>query len=504
MSVARQLIPEKNLNGLLARETRKPVPAIPISGLALSARRIRPGWLFLACRGSHEHGLHYLAEAIARGAIAVAYEPNGSEPLRPAKRIPMIAVPNLRRKAGAIAARFFDDPSRRLALTGITGTNGKGSVAMILAQVLSDWGEPAGLIGSLGYGLYGMLDPAIETTPGPVRLQYYLARFAAQGAGHVAMEVSSHALDQNRIGGTHFENAVFTNFTRDHLDYHGTMEAYRDAKARLFAWPGLRRAILNLDDPASEYFHARLAAGVECIGYGLGADRPAWFKGRRLCARDIRANGAGLDIAVAGDFGDGRLRSRMFGRFNAANLLAVLAVLLARGRPFDEALSRVSHARTVPGRMERFGGGHRPLAIVDYAHTTDALAKVLDAAREHARGRLILVFGCGGERRPAVRPEMGRIAAAGADLIVLTDDNPRSEDGDCIIAEIRAGMPQGACVIVKRDRARALEAALAEAKPGDIVLATGKGHESVQEIGRERHRYSDREVFRRLLAEASW
>ncbi|MGH7057049.1 MAG: UDP-N-acetylmuramoyl-L-alanyl-D-glutamate--2,6-diaminopimelate ligase [Gammaproteobacteria bacterium] len=504
MNVAHQLVPDKTLHWLLAGVARGRVPAIQVSGLALDTHRIRGGWLFLACRGSREHGLHYLAEALARGAVAVAYEPDGIEPLPTAKKIPMIPVPNLRREAGAIAARFFDDPSARLAVTGITGTNGKGSVAMILGQVLSDWGEPSGVIGSLGYGLYGMLDSAIETTPGPVRLQYYLARLANQGTKHVAVEVSSHALDQNRVGGTHFENAVFTNLTRDHLDYHGTMARYRDAKARLFSWPGLARAILNLDDPTSEFLDGRSASGVERIGYGLSDNAPAWFKGERLYARDVHAVGAGLEIEVAGDFGSGRLRTRMVGRFNAANLLAALAVLLAHGRPFEEALSRIAHARTVPGRMECFGGGSQPLVIVDFAHTTDALTQVLAAAREHARGRVILVFGCGGERRPAARPEMGRVAAAGADRIVLTDDNPREEDGDRIIAAIRAGMPETASVLVERDRARALELAIREAKPGDVVLATGKGHEMEQIIGKEHHRYSDRDMVRRLLETPEW
>ncbi|MGH8271397.1 MAG: UDP-N-acetylmuramoyl-L-alanyl-D-glutamate--2,6-diaminopimelate ligase, partial [Gammaproteobacteria bacterium] len=427
-----------------------------------------------------------------------------AEPLPSAHRVPLIAVPDLRRKAGVIAARFFDDPSAHVPVTGVTGTNGKGSVATVLAQVLSDWGETSGVIGSLGYGLYRMLDAAIETTPGPVRLQYYLARMRNQGASHVAMEVSSHALDQGRVAGMHFENAVFTNLTRDHLDYHGSMEAYRDAKAELFKWPHLRRAVLNLDDPASEYFHGLLAPEVERIGYGFDVHVPAWFKGKHLYAREIHANGAGLEFEVAGDYGAGRQRSRLIGRFNVANLLAVLAVLAARGKPFAETLSRVSHARTVPGRMERFGGGHQPLVIVDYAHTPDAMTQALAAAREHARGRVILVFGNGGERRQAMRPEMGRIAAAGADRIVLTDDNPLNEDPEQIAAEVRAGMPQKTAVTLEHDRARAIELALTEAKPGDVVLVAGKGHEAVQIVAGERHRYNDPDTVRRLLGAASW
>lgn len=504
MSVAHRLVEEKTLAWLLAGEAKGRVPDVAITGLAINTRRIRPGWLFMACKGSREHGLHYLHEALERGAVAVAYEPADGEPLPVTKRVPMIAVPDLRRKAGAIAARFFDDPSARLTVTGVTGTNGKGSVSMILAQVLADWGEPSGVIGSLGYGLYGMLDAAAETTPGPIRLQYYLARMRNHNAKHVAMEVSSHALDQNRVGGVHFENAVFTNLTRDHLDYHGTMEAYRAAKAKLFAWPGLRRAIFNLDDPTSEFLYAQCAPAVECIGYSLKGTPPAWFKGRCLHANVIRARSTGLEADISGDFGTGRLRTRMIGRFNVSNLLAALAVLTVYGRPFEESLARVAHARTAIGRMQRFGGGHQPLVIVDYAHTSDALQQVLEAVREHARGRVFLVFGCGGEKRPAVRPTMGTIAAAGADRIVLTDDNPRCEDADQIIADIRSGMPKTASVEVIHDRAGAIEAALSEAKSGDVVLVAGKGHETTQIIGHEHHCYNDPDTVRKVLERSAW
>lgn len=505
MNVAHRLVDVKTLAWLLGDETHARLPELPLAGLAVNTRRIRTDWLFMACRGSREHGLHYLDEALARGAVAVAYEPLENESLPSAPRsVPMIPVPDLRRKAGRIAARFFDQPSEHFSVTGVTGTNGKGSVSMILAQVLADWGEASGVIGSLGYGLYGMLDSATVTTPGPVRLQYYLARLRNRGARHVAMEVSSHALDQNRAGGVHFENAVFTNLTRDHLDYHGTMENYRDAKARLFAWPGLRRAIVNLDDPASEYLYGVCARDVERIGYGLNPVPPSWFHGRYLRAGAIRTSSAGLEASVEGDLGSGRLRSRLVGRFNVSNLLAAIAVLVVRGRAFDEVLQRVAHARTVPGRMQRFGGGHLPLVIVDYAHTSDALKQVLAAVREHARARVILVFGCGGGRRPRSRPQMGRIAAAAADRIILTDDNPRREDPARIVADIRAGMPESTRVTVVHDRRAAIETAVGEARSGDVVLVTGKGHETVQEVGAEKYRYNDPDTVRRILERAAW
>jgi len=505
MSVAHAMSYDKTLDTLLEGHASGPVPAVPVHGLALDSRRIRPGWVFLACRGTREHGLRHAPEACARGAAAVVYE-SGSDvqaPVLPGD-VPAVPVPELRRLAGPIAARFFDDPSSRLAVTGVTGTNGKTSITTIIAQVLADWGQPSGLIGTLGYGLYGMLAPAVETTPDPVRLQAVLAGQRDRGARHVAMEVSSHALDQSRVAGVHFENAVFTNLSRDHLDYHGTMQAYRAAKGRLFAWPGLRRAILNLDDPEAEYFAAQCGPDVEFVGFGTGADAPGWFHGTHLYARDVHVNGVGLVLDVAGDFGEGRLRSRLVGRFNATNLLAVLAVLLARGMPFDKTLARVAHARTVPGRMEGLGGGSQPLVVIDYAHTPDALEQALAAVRGHARGRVFVVFGCGGDRDRGKRPEMGRVAASGADCVFLTDDNPRTEDGAEIVAEIRAGMPADASVSVVRDRAGAIAAALDEARGGDVVLVAGKGHEAVQIVGTERRRYSDRDTARRLLGAPVW
>lgn len=505
MNIAPALEEGKDLATLVGDYVDKRPPSIRVTGVAMDSRQIRPGWLFLACRGTRDHGLRHAPEACTRGAVAVVYEPADglTVPVMP-RAIPLIEAPELRRRAGLIAARYFDDPSAAMSVTGVTGTNGKTSITTILAQVLADWGRVSGVIGTLGYGIYGMLQPAVETTPDPVRLQAVLAGLRNRSCVHVAMEVSSHALDQSRVTGVHFENAVFTNLTRDHLDYHPTMEAYRAAKAKLFAWPGLRRAVLHLDDPASEYFASRCAADVELIGFGLGSRTPAWFTGKKLTARSVSANGAGLIVQIGGDFGQGRLRSRLLGRFNAMNLLAVLAILLARGAGFAEALARVAQARTVPGRMEVFGGVHQPLVVVDYAHTPDALAQALAALRAHAAGRLIVVFGCGGERDRGKRPQMGEVAARDADRVILTDDNPRGEDGDGIIAEIRGGIPADVPVEVIRDRTEAIAAALTEADPGDAVLVAGKGHESVQIVGSERRRYSDRETVRRLLEVPAW
>ena len=502
-------VPEqaRTLAELLRGLTTEPVPTMTVPGLALDSRRVARGWVFLACQGTHEHGMTHAAEACARGAVAIVYEPvpGLALPRLPCK-VACVEVPDLRTRVGIIAARFYADPSAHLSVTGVTGTNGKTSVTHIMAQVLSDWSQACGVLGTLGYGLYGMLEPAIETTPNPVRLQSILAALRDRGVRQVAMEVSSHALDQARVAGMHFESAVFTNLTRDHLDYHGTMDAYREAKGKLFAWPGLHCAVLNLDDPAAEYFYGCCAVDVERIGYGLHARPPDWFRGRYLYARHVSAHGMGLELELGGDFGSGNLRSQLVGRFNVSNLLAVLALLLAKGYPFADTLRRISHARTVPGRMENLGGGHQPLVVIDYAHTPDALGQALEAVRAHTRGKVCVVFGCGGERDQGKRGQMGEVAAALADRIVLTDDNPRGEDGDAIIAGILRGIPDtaGAQVSVERDRTQAIVLALATAKPGDTVLVAGKGHETVQIVGAERRRYSDRDTVRRLLGVPRW
>lgn len=506
MSTAVSEMAGKSLRELMSQITDGAVADRRITGISMDSRCIHPGYLFLAIRGHREHGLNHAAEARRRGAAAVLYEPD-SEHLVVGEvgAIPMISVPNLRRLAGPIAARFYDDPSSALAVTGVTGTNGKTSVTTIMAQVLTDWGRPTGLIGTLGYGLPGLLVPASETTPNPVRVQSILSSLRDRGARSVAMEVSSHALSQDRVAGTHFETAVFTNLTRDHLDYHGSMEAYRESKCKLFAWEGLRRAIINLDDPQSRHFYQTVTTGTESIGYSLRRTAPDWFTGRRLYASAISAELAGIRIDIAGDFGVGVLRSRLVGRFSASNLIAVLAVLVSSGLNFEESVARVGHARPVPGRMESFGGGARPTVVVDYAHTPDALSQALHALRPHATGRLIVVFGCGGDRDRGKRAEMGRIAAEQADQTILTDDNPRSEDPDRILAEISVGLRQGGADFhVERDRTKAIDKAIHEATSGDVILVAGKGHEEVQIVGTQRRRYSDRECVRKLIEGGSY
>ena len=474
---------------------------ISVLGLSLDSRELRPGHLFLACKGHDHHGLRHLTDACGRGAVAVAYDPAGAEVYLPLPSgVPAFAVKDLAAQAGLIAARFYADPTAGQRVMAVTGTNGKTSVSLITAQSLSESGRACGVLGTVGFGANGKLEEPTHTTPDAVNMQAWFARFRDQGLKHVSMEASSHALDQGRINGTRIEVAVFTNLTRDHLDYHGSMEAYGAAKRRLFEMPGLKHAVINLDDAFGLSLAGGLPPGVACIGYTLEGRRSP--TGRSLAAEGLALNSGGLTFDVTGDFGRGHVDSRLLGRFNAQNLLAVQGALLALGMGFDESLRALNRARTVPGRMECFGGGpERPLVVVDYAHSPDALEKALTAARAHCRGQLWCLFGCAGDRDRGKRPQMGAIAEQLADRVVVTDDNPRSEDGDAIVVEILGGMQRPNRALVQRARAEAVAQAVHAALPGDVVLVAGKGHETEQEVGGKFLHYSDRETVAGLFGE---
>ncbi|HET7921969.1 MAG TPA: UDP-N-acetylmuramoyl-L-alanyl-D-glutamate--2,6-diaminopimelate ligase [Gammaproteobacteria bacterium] len=471
-------------------------------GITTHSGAVRAGYLFLAVRGRQHHGLEYCADVIRRGAVAIAYDPAGAEPyLTALKGIPAFAIRELGQRAGVLAARFHGDPSATQQVMAVTGTNGKTSVSLITAQTLHELSHPCGILGTVGYGLHGKLSTPSHTTPDAVEVQAWLAQFRVQGARHVSMEASSHALEQGRLAGTHVHTAVFTNLTRDHLDYHGDMHAYGEAKRRLFGMPGLKHAIINLDDAFGLELATTLPSGVALTGYSLAGATLAGA--RMLQAQALELHAGGMHFDVSGDFGTGHVDSRLLGHFNAANLLAVLGALLAFDFPFADALHALSRARTVPGRMECFGGGARqPLVVVDYAHTPDALEKALLATRAHCRGRLWCVFGCGGDRDRGKRPQMGHIADRHADRVVLTDDNPRTEDGDAIIKDILAGIESRAHVSVQRERAQAVASAVHAAAPGDAVLVAGKGHEEYQIVDGESLPYSDRATVSALLREA--
>ncbi|MDK9725570.1 MAG: UDP-N-acetylmuramoyl-L-alanyl-D-glutamate--2,6-diaminopimelate ligase [Sterolibacteriaceae bacterium MAG5] len=449
--------------------------------LCADSRAVEPGDVFVALCGHTTDGRRYIPQAVERGAAAVIYEADHVTKLA----VPGVAVRDLASLAGELAHLAYGRPSEQLWLCGITGTNGKTSVSQWIAQGMDALGCKCAVVGTLGNGFLGELAESPNTTPDAISLHRLLAGFLERGALTCAMEVSSIGLDQGRVNGAAFDVAVFTNLTRDHLEYHGSMEAYGLAKRKLFAMPGLSAAVVNLDDPFGAQLAGELRGRVHTIGYTLegrkGADRV-------LAARDLKMTGAGIEFQLDGI----PVAAPVVGRFNAANLLAVIGALLAGDEALPDIARVLRHIAPPPGRMQVVPNVGGPLVVVDYAHTPDALDKALVTLRETAHGRggrLVCLFGCGGERDPGKRPQMGAVAEALADAVVLTSDNPRGEDPAAIIAAIRAGM-QRDCII-EEDRAAAIRAAIAAAAPADTVLIAGKGHEPYQEIRGVRHAFSD-------------
>jgi len=462
---------------------------LEIQGLADRADRVRPGEAFIALAGRRRHGLAFAPEAERRGAAVVLYEPGAADV--PALTIPAVAVAGLSERVAELAARFYGHPSRALEVIGITGTNGKTSCSFYLAQALD-----GAVVGTLGWGRWPDLRPTDHTTAPAVATQRRLAALRDAGVTTVAMEVSSHALDQGRVDRVAFDIALWTNLTRDHLDYHRTLAAYRDAKRKLFAFPGLEIAVINLDDPAWIDFYR--ATGAQVWGYAWHSREPAPFPVLR--AEAVRFLPGGIEFTASLDRQRVAVRVPLLGEGNLINVLAVLTVLRARGLDLAEAAQRLTRLRPVPGRMECFSVPGRPRVVVDYAHTPAALEMALRSLRRHCRGRLWLVFGCGGERDRGKRPQMGRIAERWADRVIVTDDNPRGEDGDAIVREIVAGMRRSPSVL--RDRAAAIATAVRSAAPEDVVLVAGKGHETWQEVQGRRRPFSDRDVIAKLLETA--
>lgn len=487
--------PRRALPSLLAGMVDA-APAINVADVAIDSRRVGRDSLFLAYRGTHAHGLDHAADAVARGACAVAWDGDSV----PALDVPDIYVPDLAARASEIASRFYGEPSQRLFVAGVTGTDGKTSCAWMLSQVLGALGERCGYMGTLGFGFRDALAEATHTTPDPVGVQDWLARLLAADADAVALEVSSHALDQHRVDGVAFDVAVLTQIGRDHLDYHGDMQRYAAAKQRLFGFPGLECAVLNGDDAHGRAWLAALDSTVTPVVYGFGDVAALTTRYVRIVAVRPHADGLALDLDTS--WGRARVDSTLIGHFNAMNLAAVLAVMLARDVTLDAAVAALAQITTVPGRMQRIDArAEQPLVVVDYAHTPGALTHALAAVRAHADARVLCVFGCGGDRDRGKRALMG--AAAGvADAVWLTDDNPRSEDSAAIVAEILGGMADTSRVTVEHDRRRAIRAAIAAAGSNDVVLIAGKGHETTQQVGSERRTFDDRTEARRALEAA--
>jgi UDP-N-acetylmuramoyl-L-alanyl-D-glutamate--2,6-diaminopimelate ligase len=470
--------------------------------LCADSRALAPGDVFLAMPGAHADGRNFIAQALARRPAAVLWERRGYY-WRAEHAVPNLPAEHLRELSGHLAHIVYGRPSEAMWMVGVTGTNGKTSVSQWIARALAMLQRKCAVIGTLGAGFPGELEESLNTTPDALTVHRLLGRFRAEGAQAVAMEVSSIGLDQARVNGVHFDIAVFTNLTRDHLEYHGSMGAYAEAKKKLFAWPHLKSAVLNLDDPVGrEIFEQLRDRGVRRIGYCLASHPLALAAGDLLLVvRELSLTGFGLRFTVSTPVGEAAIAVPMVGEFNAANLLAVLGALLASDIPLEHAVAAIARLTPPPGRMQTVGGTDAPLAVIDYAHTPDALEKALAALRPTAKargGRLVCVFGCGGERDPGKRPLMGEVAARQADRVILTSDNPRSEDPERILDDIARGTGGHAVRVV--ERAQAIRRALLEAEASDVVLIAGKGHEPYQEIAGRRLPFSDLEQAAAALA----
>jgi len=457
---------------------------LKFSAITADSRKVQAGSLFLAYPGVHSDGRNYIAQAIAAGAAAIAWESRDFV-WNPDWLVANVGVPALKDQVGAIAAEFYGQPSQQLNMIGVTGTNGKTSVSQWIAQALTALGQKTAVIGTIGNGFVDEQVEASNTTPDAILLQAMLADYAAQGAKAVAMEVSSHGLHQGRVNSVKFDIAVLTNLSRDHLDYHQTMEEYAAAKEQLFFWPGLAMAVINVDDAFGQNVAKALRAqGKPLLTYGL-------VQGD-VRATNLQLHQHGLSMQVSTPQGNAVVNAPVLGRFNAYNVLAVLASLLASKVNLPDAVTAIAHIRPVPGRMQQFGGDDKPLVVVDYAHTPDALEKVLATLREQTTGKLVCIFGCGGDRDAGKRPLMGAVAAKLADSVIVTSDNPRSEDPLSIIKQVVSGMAK--TYTVESDRAAAIKQAVQSARSGDIVLIAGKGHEDYQEISGVKTPFSDAAV----------
>lgn len=457
-----------------------------ISGLSHDSRYLTENNLFCACRGTQSHAKTYLEMALQKPIAAVLLEEEGKIFLK--NNIPCIPYPNLTKELGILAAKFYDFPTKEMRIIGITGTNGKTSVSHFIAQHLP---QPCGLLGTLGNGIYGNLIAGKFTTPFGIELQGIFHDLKLKNVQHAVMEVSSHALEQHRTAGINFEIGVFTNLTRDHLDYHGTMENYGAAKAKLFQDYGLKTAVLNIDDPFSTYL-LQITSQISVLTYSLNNSQANIF-----CSK-INLLSSGYALEISTPLGTIKTQIKLIGDFNISNILATVGVLIAFGIPLKEIEEKVFHTQAVAGRMELFQSPHYVPIIVDYAHTPDALEKALQAARKHCKEKLWCIFGCGGERDQGKRPLMGNIAEKYADHIILTNDNPRHEIPEQIISEIKTGLKNQSGLTIL-DRKEAISYALEHAKKSDLILLAGKGHETYQQIGDEFLYYSDRETVQQLL-----
>lgn len=491
---------EQLLNGIISLPRERPAEFdVRISGVQLDSREVQPGDLFFACFGKNHDARDYIDAAIEHGASAVLAHAGGQwQGISVRRGVIVLAIADLAARTGEIASRFFDEPSTAMTMYGVTGTNGKTSCTQFIAQVLNNMQHRCGVIGTLGIGIPPALVDSSYTTPDPVQVQAALAGLRLAGADSVAMEVSSQGLHQYRVDGVRFDVAVFTNLTRDHLDYHGSMEDYAETKRKLFMFDSLSSAVVNIDDPAANRILNSIAPTVRSYTYSVANPQADVY------ALSVERNRNGFKARVRTPFGEGNMRSALLGSFNFSNLLAVLTSLLATQHDtaqfeLNALLEKLSLVEAVSGRMEMVGDGSDITVVVDYAHTPDALRVVLNALREHFSGKVFCVFGCGGNRDQGKRPLMAEMAERYADVLVVTDDNPRTENADEIVRQILLGVEDQSKLVVERDRARAIDYAIANAARGDVVLLAGKGHENYQDVNTQRIEFSDVQQARLAL-----
>ena len=479
-------------------------PEVSVSGIAIDSRAVRVGDCFIGLKGTMTDGAHYIEQSIASGAVAVLVDKATEVKIDQAEiAIPVLYIKNLSAMVSEIAGRFYGLPSQQLKIAAFTGTNGKTTCTQLytqlMAKVIVDGEEvnPA-YIGTTGYAaakskLKNKPEAAFEnnysshqlTTPDAVSAQRILAELLNSGSQYIAMEASSHSLDQHRLTAVDIDAAVFTNLSRDHLDYHQTIENYAAAKASLFAMPSVKTAVINFDDAVGQQIIAQLRADITLLTFSLDN------KAADIYCTDIAISASGISALVKTPWGSGKLRSSLLGEFNLGNLLAVVAVACAQGAEFDECLQVLPELRSVTGRMELVSSEMQPRVVVDYAHTPDALEKALVALKSHCKGKLWVVFGCGGNRDSGKREQMGKIAVQYADRVVVTNDNPRFEAPEKIAQQIIKGIETD--VDVELDRRRAIATCIIQAEKQDIVLIAGKGHENYQIIENNRIAFSDQE-----------
>lgn len=487
----KDLLPELDMGG---------AANIAVCNLCLDSRQIKTGDVFIALVGIKVDGRDFIAKAIELDVTAIFVEADKNwQGIDWLGKVPVIAVENLSEKVSEIAGRFFAEPSKKIPLIGITGTNGKTTCSLLAAQLMAGLQQKSGVVGTIGYGLVdaksiapvsqqlGLLTSTGLTTPDPIALQRILAELVNAGASSIAIEVSSHSLQQKRVAGLQFSHAIFTNLTQDHLDYHGDLISYGNAKAQLLRASGLKTAVINADDEWAKNLAAKAPAGVKVIGYSTRGQADVY-------AQNIQLHAAGTRARIISPWGEADINSPLLGEFNIGNLLAVIACVCDQGYTLDQVLPLIETLEAAPGRMQLVTvdqAAQEIQVIVDYAHTPDALENTLNAIHQHKPGRVWTVFGCGGDRDKSKRPQMGKIAERLSDCVIVTNDNPRTEEPSGIAAEILRGMNHPSGCLVIADRAQAIDFAIQQAKPGDIVLIAGKGHEDYQIFAAQTLPFSD-------------